>query len=492
MQNIFLSILVFIGFMGFAQNSNKILSLELVIELAQEQSPDAVLAKHKFRSSYWEYRSYKSGMLPSVTLGGQLVGFENGLKSTELDDGSYTYNSILNNSSNLSLSIDQNVGFTGGNIFIESGLSRLDNFLIDTLGGIQYTSTPLTIGYSQPAFQYNAYKWQKKIEPLKYEEAKREYIYQHEIIALKAVDYFFNLAASQLNVEIAETNYNNNDTLYKIAQGRYNIGTIAENELLQLELAFLGAKSDLAQSKINHEISKFRLRSFLGFNNKVEIELIMNTEIPVVNVGVEEALAQALRNSGELISQERRLYEADRDVAQARAENRFNANLYATYGLNQTGYYLGSSYTNPSNQQSVLLGIQIPILDWGEGKGKYRMAQSNQEVIKLTVEQERIDFEQEVMLKVLQFNQQDDQLLIAAKSDQVARKRYEVAKQRFLIGKIDVTDLNIASTEKDLAQRNYIQSQKTYWDYYYTIRQYTLYDFAKGMELKAAFDEIKK
>lgn len=475
----------------YGQQGEKVLSLEQVIALAKDQSPDAILAKHRFRSSYWEFRSYKSSMLPALTLNSQLLNLNNSIRSVTQNDGSESFKRIQNNSSSMGITLDQNVGLTGGNFFVYSGIERRDDYR-DTLNQTSYMTTPLTIGYSQPAFQFNAYKWQKKIEPLKYEEAKREYLYQVEYISGKAVGYFFDLASAQLNVDIAETNFHNNDTLYKIARGRYNIGTIAENDLLQLELAYLNAKSNLAQSKINHEIAKFRLRSFLGFNDKVNISLQISLEIPVLEIPLEEALSQALLNNGSLIALERQLYEAERDVARAKAENRFNANLYATYGLNQSALIVGEAYQNPDNQQQITVGIQVPILDWGEGKGKYKMAQSNQEVVKTMVKQEQIDFEQQVMLKVMQFNQQDNQLIIAAKSDTVARKRYEVAKQRFLIGKIDVLDLNVASSEKDIAQRNYIQAQKIYWNYYYNIRQFTLYDFERGLPLDTKFDDLEQ
>ena len=43
---------------------------------------------------------------------------------------------------------------------------------------------------------------------------------------------FFSLALAQINKQIAEMNYSNADTLFRIAQGRYQLGTIAEDELL--------------------------------------------------------------------------------------------------------------------------------------------------------------------------------------------------------------------------------------------------------------------
>ncbi|PKP11588.1 MAG: hypothetical protein CVU09_01790 [Bacteroidetes bacterium HGW-Bacteroidetes-4] len=483
---LFMSLFLGLGKRGTAQN--KTLTLEQVLALAKEQSPDVVLAKHRFRSSYWEFRSYKASRLPSLALNSTLLGFSRSYMPVSQDDGSTRYISVQDNTSSVSAQINQNVGFTGGYFYIESGLARFDNLVTDTT---VFRSIPLMIGYSQPTLQFNQFRWEKKIEPLKYEEAKKEYIRKLEEISEKAVNYFYDLALSQLNVDIAEMNYNNNDTIFKISQGRYNIGTIAENDLLQSELALLNSKSDLAQSRINLAISKFRLRSFLGFNDLVDIQLILQDSVPAFEIQTNKAIQQAVENSGTILSLQRQIIESERDVAKAKAENRFNAELYASFGLNQASGYLSGAYERPENQQQANLGIRIPILDWGQGKGRYRMAQSQQEVVKTQVEQARIDFEQQVLLKVMQFNEQDDQVLIASKADEIARKRYEVTKQRFLIGKIGVLDLNIASQEKDLAQRSYIQAQKTYWTYYYNIRQYTLYDFHQQIPLEFDLKELE-
>lgn len=489
MKKLFLVSLIFCLFnTASLKAQNKILTLPQVLELAKKQSPDALLAKHGFRSSYWEFRSYKASKLPSLTLNSDLLGFSRSYEPVTQNDGSTEYKSINSNTSSVYSQINQNVTFTGGYLFVQSGLNRFDNMLTDTT---VFSSIPLTIGYRQPTFQFNEFRWQKKIEPLKYEEAKKEYVRRLEEISEKAVGYFYDLALAQLNVDIAQMNYSNNDTIFKISQGRYNIGTIAENDLLQTELALLNSKSDLAQSKINLAVSKFRLRSFLGFNELVDIKLTIPDSVPVFEIATEKAVGKAIENSGTIINLHRQLLESERDVAQARAESRFNAELYASFGLNQASGYLSGAYANPENQQQASVGIRIPILDWGEGKGKYRMAQSQQEVVKTQVEQARVDFEQEVLLKVMQFNEQDDQVLIASKADEIARKRYEVTKQRFLIGKIGVLDLNIASQEKDVAQRGFIQAQKTYWTYFYNIRQYTLFDFQDQLPLEFDLKELE-
>lgn len=464
------------------------LTFEEVIKLAREQSPDAIMAKHQFRANYWEFRTYKADFRPNLSLGTTFPDFSRAIKKYQNSDGTYSYVEDNLNSSSAQLNLRQNVGLTGGQIFASSNLTRLDVFGDDK--STSYLSTPISIGYRQPVLFYNEYKWQKKIEPLKYDEAKKKYISSLEDVSIKAVSYFFDLALAQQNLQVAQINYSNADTLYQIATGRYNIGTIAENELMQMELSRLNAGSSLNSAIVDLEIRKFQLRSFLGFNERVNLELIIPKEIPSLTVDVEKALEIAKANNPEIIAFERQLIEAERDVAKAKSEKGLQADLFASIGYTQQSAEFSDVYINPQDQQRLSLGLEIPILDWGLGRGKYKMAQSSQELIRITVEQSRTDFVQSVYLNVMQFNLQDDQFLIAAKSDTIAQKRYDMTKQRFLIGKVDVLDLNVALSEKDVAKTNYISALRKYWSNFYNLRKITLYDFIQEQSLDTDFDKL--
>lgn len=222
----------------------------------------------------------------------------------------------------------------------------------------------------------------------------------------------------------------------------------------------------------------------------MDIELVIPTEIPELEVNVAMALEQARTNSPTILDLQRQLLEADRSVAQARANKGLTATLFASYGLTQRADYFSDVYVNPQDQQRLNIGIEVPIVDWGLGRGGYNLAQSNQEVVRTDVQQAEIDFDQEVMLLVMQFNLQDDQLRIASKADTIAQLRYDVTKQRFYIGRIDVLQLNLAQRDKDDATRGYLNALRNYWDYYYTIRRLTLFDFQKGVPLTEDFDDL--
>jgi outer membrane protein TolC len=491
MNHKILTLVLFIIFLSQTQveaQSKKTLTIDQVIDMAVEQSPRAIMARHTFRASYWSFKSFRSNYLPSLTLITTPLNLNRSFESITLDDGSdgFVERSAFRSSGNLEIS--QRIAPTGGDLFVNTSLERVELLSGDKV--TTYYIAPVNIGYRQPLVTFNAYKWEQKIEPLRYKEAKREYLSTLEDISRMAISYFFDLSLAQINKEISESNFYNNDTLYKIAQGRYNMGTIAKDELLQMELSYLTSRKAFNEADLNLRIARFNLQSFLGITDDSELSLIIPSNMPEFKINVDSALHYAFKNNPQIIALERQKIEANRDVAEARANNLFNASLNATVGLNKYSDNLTNTFDNLENSQIVSVGISIPILDWGVGRGRYEMAKSQRELTLINIEQEQVDFDQQVFLEVARFNMQDEQLLIAAKSDTIARIRYDITKQRFKVGKVSITDLNIALQEKDVSRRDYISALRAFWQNYYKIRGFTLYDFINKKELDVSFEQL--
>jgi outer membrane protein TolC len=479
------------------QQYNYTYTLEEVLNLAQEQSPDAIRTRNTYLASYWQYRSYRASQLPSLSFSASLPDFSHQYATLNLMDstGSQVTMYLPSFTSQVSgtLGLSQNLP-TGGVISVQSSLDRQDRFLnsFDQYEGASYRTVPISVNLRQSIFGVNEWKWDRKIEPLRYEEAKRSYLKEMETISIRAIQYFFDLASAQQNLAIAEFNYANNDTLHKIAQGRYNIGTIGENDLLQSELNYLNAGSSLNQAQLDVETSQNRLRSFLGFNELVTVSIILPTKVPKAILDLEEVMVWARKNNPDLISYQRQLIEAEKQVAQEKANTGLQADINLSFGLNQQANEFTAAYQNPVDMETARISLQVPILDWGRGKGRVRMAKSSQQVVQTQIDQALADFEQDVVLKVRQFNMQEIQFNIAAKSDTVAQKRYEASKARFLIDKITITDMNNAQSDRDRSQQNFVSALRNYWNYYYLLRQIALYDFIDNKPLEADFDELIK
>jgi outer membrane protein TolC len=464
----------------------KKLTFDEVITLSEEQSPNALMAKNRFRASYWAYRTFVAQYRPALTLSGTTPDYSTAYTRV-FTGGKWDYvpTNMLQNLGTLSLA--QNIGFTGGAISLESDLTLQNDFEASTN---KYITVPVSIRLNQPIFRYNSLKWQKKTEPLKYDAAKQTFLANIEQVHSQAVQYFFSLALAQINKQIAEMNYYNADTLWRMAKGRYELGTIAEDELLQMQLSWLNSETSRKQADMNLRDREIRLRSFLGFNENIRLELILPNEIPPIQVNVQEVLDLAHANNPEMLNQQLTLLTAQSVVAQAKADRGLNANIIASFGLQGKDVNFNTAYSAFSRNQGVRLGFTLPLLDWGLGRGKYKMAQSSLELAQVQSKQALTDFDQNLFLDVEQFNLQAEQVAIAAKSDTVAMKMYEVTKQRFLIGKIAVLELNNADTKKDQNRRAYVQSLQDYWNFFYNIRSLALYDFLKKKPLESDYEKL--
>ena len=468
----------------------KRLTFSEVIKIAEDQSPQSLMAKHRFRSSYWQFRSYQSQFRPSLTLKGTIPAYSNGFDRVyNSNTNEYAYVAKNTITDNASLSLSQAIGFTGTTISLESDFLNLYDF---EKTNRTYITTPVSIRITQPIKQYNSLKWQTKIQPLQYAAAKKTFLSNIEDVHSTAVQYFFSLALAQINKQIAVMNLSNSDTLYRIANGRYNLGTIAEEDLLQMQLSYLNAVTDSKTADMNLRDKEIRLRSFLGYNQNVRIELILPDTIPDLQIDAKEVLSLAMANNPSIVTQQLNILNAQSSVAQAKAAKGLNASLSASLGLSTSGSDLAYSMQNPSQSQAVNIGFTLPILDWGKGKGNYKMAQSSLELTQVQAQQAIVDFQENLALDVEQFNLQKNQVAIAAKSDTVAMRMFEVTKQRFLIGKIAILDLNNADTKKDENKRAYVQALQNYWSYFYNMRSYALYDFINKKPLETDYEKLLK
>lgn len=480
---VFFFLLCFLFQHAKAQTDTLSLNLEEIVTLAQSDAPDALLAETRMKTSYWAYRTYQADFRPGIIFNGTLPELNRSINLITLPDGNSAFiqQSQIVNSANLS--IQQRIPLTGGTLFARSGLQRLDILNPAAPNVVSYFSTPVSIGFEQPVFGFNELKWDKRIEPLRYQEATKEYAEQMEEVAYTATQLYFEIFIAQLNLQAARQDKANADTLFNISKGRFEVGRIAETELLQIELSAMNADAAVQQALLDLQSGTERLRNFLGLKQAVFFKLEAPTEIPEFMVSPEEALKYALQFRSDIVAFQRRLVQADANVALARANQGLQLNFFGQVSLSQKGDNITEAYDSPKDNEFVTLGIQVPIFDWGKSKARLETAYSNRELERMNVEQEKINFEQEILLKVKQFDLLRYQVALGLRAYEVSLKREEMTRNRYYIGKIGVLDLNVAVSEKEAARRNYMSALRSFWLAYYDLRLITLYDFEREVSL---------
>ena len=305
----------------------QVLTLQESIRIAQEHSPEAQAARHTYRAAYWSYRSFRANYLPSVNLSSSPY-LNRQINKVTQPDGTELYlrqNQLI---TDLNLEINQNIWFTGGSLFLSASAQRMDELEGKTTA---YNTQPFTIGYQQSLFGYNSLKWDRRIEPLRFREAKKTYAETLELIASKTSELFFDLATAQANLDIARSNYASADTLYRYARGRYDIGNITENEMLQLEVNKLNEETNVMKAQIEVEDAMLTFRSFLGIRGDEKLQVIPEDSVAEFEVSLDEALKQAYEHSPEIDSYERKKLESRSQLASARANAGLKADLYLRF-----------------------------------------------------------------------------------------------------------------------------------------------------------------
>lgn len=470
-----------IAFPAWSQN---VFTIGQIIERAKQQSPFSKQAETQKETSYWQYRSYRTNYNPQLRLGGNVPTYYNSIRPVTQPDGTIEYIPLKQTNPFLNFGLQQPIAATGGTISANTNF----NYFSDLNAGInQWNATVLNVQLTQPVFAYNQLRWDKRIKPIQYEESKRIFAERQEGISGDVVSLFFDVLQQQVNEQIARFNLANNDTIYKIEQGRYNIGTTSQDKLLQVELQLLQSRQDVAQARLQLESARLLLRTYIGLKDGDAFDLILPEEIPQFEVNMEHALEEGRKNRADYIAFERRRIEAESEVAQAKGQ-RYNTTLSASYGLNNLGQTVADLYDNPTKQQIASISFNIPLVDWGRRRALMETAYANKKLKDYQIAQDQVNFEQEIMTQVRQFEVIRLQIDITKKADQVAQQRYLASQNNYLIGKIDITNLGIALREKDAAKRSYLQALKSFWTSYYNLRRLTLYDFAAQRPLYLGTD----
>ena len=476
---------------AMAETSTRIrpITLDEAITLARVQSVNAAVALNELKTAYWEYRTFQADLLPEVNLSATLPSYAKSYNSYQQSDGSYTF--VRNNFMQMAgaLSIDQNIWLTGGKLSLNTSLDFMKQ--LDGTKDERYMSVPIALTLNQPIFGTNTFKWNRRIEPVRYAEAKANFLSETEEVTMTTINYFFNLLLAKENVSIAKQNLENAEKLYEVAKAKRKMGQISENDVLQLKLNMLNAQSTLTDYESSLKSNMFQLRSFLALGEDEELEPILPEEIPAMLVNYQDALDKALANNSFAHNIRRRQLEADYEVAKAKGNLR-QITLFAQVGFTGTGERFQHAYDPLKDNQVVEVGFKVPLLDWGKRRGQVKVAKSNREVVQSRLRQETMDFNQNLFILVEQFNNQRAQLDIANEADEIAQKRYKTNVETFMIGRISTLDLNDAQVSKDEARQKHISELFYYWYYYYQLRSLTLWDFEKNTNIDADFEAIVK
>ena len=492
MKQLFPSIIFFIAaaLIAQAQTTREMqLTLDDAIAMARVRSVDAAEALDELRSSYWEWRSFRAEQLPELTFKATAPSYAKQYSSYMNEDGSYSFVGTNSLQASGQLSVTQNIPLTGGKVSLNSSLDFLRQYEGNT--GNRFMSIPLALSLTQPLFGVNTMKWDRRIEPVRYAEAKAAFLSATEDVARLTVDYYFTLLMSRENVDISRQNLENAERLYAVAREKREMGLISQNDLLQMELNVIDAKSALTDNLSELKADMFRLRSFLDLSEDTEIIPVVPETVPHAEITYGDALDRALSNNKFVKTMRRLQLEADYDVAKAKGDMR-EIELFVQLGYTGTDNEFDGAYRRLRANELASVGFSIPLVDWGKRRGKVKIAERRRSVTQSSVRRETMNFNQDIFILVERFSNQQQQLDLATKAAEIASRRYRTNVETYLIGMLPTLELNDSRVSKDNSRREYTTQLYKFWNYWYQIRSLTLYDYGSGKDINADFEKYIK
>ncbi len=457
------------------------LTLQQSIALAQKQGLQARAARDALAAAMARDHAYGARLLPQISLGGTVPNYSRAIVPVVQPDGSQLFTPLRQTTSQLGLTISQKLPFTGGDLSVSSSLQRFQ------MSGAQqvrtWSSAPMTVTLSQPILRPNTIKWDTREQDLRTEIAERQYLEARESVAAATASAFFDLYSARSSLQNATHNAAVNDTLYTLNKGRYQVGKIGENDLLQSELALLRARTSVDGAKLDYDRALSAFRLAINVPADANVSIIVTSDVPVVPLDTSRAVTEALHNSSAITTLALQDVQARRAVAQARLGTGIGATLQASYGFNASGSGASAAYSNLLQAQQLSLGVQVPLVQWGAHSADVQAATADQEREAATSEATREQTIQNARFAALQLAQAGRNLTVSAKADTVASKRFTVAYERYVIGKISIDNLYLAQNDKDQALLQFVQALRGYWTAYYQLRQLTLYDFVNGRRI---------
>lgn len=475
-------VIIFVLIAATASAQELTLTLPQVIELAKDSSLTAFRYKNMYLASYWNFRTFKANRLPSLSLDIEPVVYNRQLVARyDSENDIDIYRQQKSYSASAGLTLTQNFDPLGGTFYVTTSLDYLRGFGDKTFN--QYTAVPFIIGYRHNSFGYNQFKWDRKIEPMKFEKAKQEYLYNTELIAIQAVQYFFQLALSQAQYENAVAQKAKCDSLLIIGQMKFKIASITKSDLMTLQLDVLNAQNSIATAEVNVRRNMLRLTSFLGLDRNIKLSLVLPDNPPEISIDLDRAINLMHQNNYMILEKMQSVSEAEMNLDRIRKSNRLSAGVSASVGYNQEAEKLPDAYKNPMRRDVVSVSISVPLLDWGVRKGQKNQAANTLDIAKIEQAQKMDELEQNVINSIGELQTRYALLTTAAEALRLARDVYDQNVLNFQNGSCDITTLSASQSRLQSAQNQYITTMSDYWSCYYDIRSQTLFDFINNSPL---------
>lgn len=462
--------------------SNKQISLSSAIDIAKQHSATIKELQSAYRQAILEHDIYKASHKPSLTLVLTPSRYNRSIVQryvSDQDQDVYRTQETLYSSGRLTLA--QKVGFTGGDLFLYSEVGAYKTF--GSNGYTQFTAVPVGFGYSQQLIGYNAYKWDKKIEEGRFQQAQQQLAYATEGLSANVSELFIAALLEQKQLELAKEALAISDTLLHQGYVLEKVGRLTQSNLLLLQLEKSKAEKSLLESESNSKSALRELCEYIGLPNQ-DRYFLSTPQLPTP-IGLDEKEVSAYATLNNPINKQLALttLSAKQILDKAQKQRYADASFEFTVGFNQTGRSFSDAYRKPLRQDIVSVGLNIPLIDWGIRKRTVAKAKEAVFVATLNEEEATKQLQRKSATLLSSYRLHFKMASLAKDNIAIARKLQQESHERFLLGKESLDILLRANQNVQESEQDYIIALKECWSSYFKLRQHMLYDWEKGIPI---------
>ena len=459
------------------------LTFQDALRIAHTKSAVAQEAKSAYKISTLDYEIYRANLRPSLSISLTPGRYNQSIvQRYDFESNQDIYRTQQTLFSSGRLILNQQVPFTGGNVFLYSDFQSYQTF--GKSGYTQFTSAPIVIGYSQQLLGYNPYKWAKRIEDKRIELARQQLAYTFEEISVNVTTLYSDALIAQKELELARDYTSNTDILLQKGEELEKLGRATHSDVLLLSLEHSQAAKQLLNATNTLKNALYRLCDYIGIVPEDSLYLISLPHPTLLPIMEKEAILQSLQNSPILHNRRLSIIEAQQIVDKTRKQRFMEATLELTVGFNQTSQTLLSAYQNPLRQDIISVGVSIPLVDWGIRKKNVQKAQAELRNATISEEEAVKQIKREVSSLIKDYNLYLQAITLAQTDIELSKRLREESQEKYLLGKNSIETVLKANQKIQASERDYLSAFKECWIKYYQIRKYTLYNWENDTPIK--------
>jgi outer membrane protein TolC len=389
-KKIYLLLLIFIflipGRLFFAQDK-VVLTLEKSIEMALSQNPYHLASEERVGAAEQRVREAVSGFLPSLNSTGSATLEE---KLFELE-----FPSFIPGQPAEKVEVD----FTRD---YQLGL----NLTIPL-----YTGGRLSAGYRSA--KYNLKSTQESVR-------QSEHV---TVFNTKAA--FYGCLIAQEFVRVSEQAVKDAEDLQKNVKSQYEVGLASQFDLLRSEVRVANLLPQLIQARNNSEVMKLNLKTLLGMDISIPIEIQGNLSYKPIEPDVEKSIGLAIKNRPEILQLEYQKRIAEEMWKMARAERLPTLAISGTFNFWADRLALaGNTWQDYYN---VNLVLTLPIFNGFGPAARQAQAKSAIKEIELTLKGLKDGVKFEVSQAILKIEEARESLLSQEKNVEQAEENRQLS-----------------------------------------------------------------